>query len=143
MRLWHKELIRFLPRQQLLSQWRECCLIYKLLIERGTPNHILVNAVTNYPIEHFLKYSDLVISEFERRGYNIRRCALLDAVNDYVMFDNKLDIYDLFVGWHDYVYLRECLYNLEEKARAGGISNVEWAVIQENFGGNPRTHLWW
>lgn len=25
MRLWHKDLIPYLPRQQLLGQWRECC----------------------------------------------------------------------------------------------------------------------
>lgn len=29
MRLWHKDLIEVLPRQQLLGQWRECCAIAK------------------------------------------------------------------------------------------------------------------
>lgn len=27
MRLWHKDLIPYLPRQQLIAQWRECCAI--------------------------------------------------------------------------------------------------------------------
>lgn len=27
MRLWHKDLIHYLPRQQLIAQWRECCAI--------------------------------------------------------------------------------------------------------------------
>ena len=37
MRLWHKDLIYVLPRQQLLGQWRECCLIAKNIAEKGTP----------------------------------------------------------------------------------------------------------
>ena len=43
MRLWHKNLICCLPRQQLLSQWRELKCIVKYNKEKGTPNHILVN----------------------------------------------------------------------------------------------------
>ena len=45
MRLWHKDLIPVLPRQQLIGQWRECCLIAKQISEKGTPNHILVNKI--------------------------------------------------------------------------------------------------
>ena len=50
MRLWHKDLIPVLPRQQLLSQWRECCCIARNIVENGTPNHILVNKILDYPI---------------------------------------------------------------------------------------------
>ena len=39
MRLWHKDLISVLPRQQLLGQWRECCLIARNIAEKNTPNH--------------------------------------------------------------------------------------------------------
>ena len=49
MRCWHKDLISVLPKQQLLGQWRECCLIAKNIAEQGTPNHILVNRIFNYP----------------------------------------------------------------------------------------------
>ena len=45
MRLWHKDLIPYLPRQQLLGQWRECCCIVRNIAMLGTPNHILVNKV--------------------------------------------------------------------------------------------------
>jgi uncharacterized protein (TIGR02328 family) len=34
MRLWHKDLISVLPRQQLLGQWRECCLIARNIAEK-------------------------------------------------------------------------------------------------------------
>ena len=41
MRLWHKDLIPYLPKQQLISQWRECCCIAKNIADNGTPNHLL------------------------------------------------------------------------------------------------------
>lgn len=40
----------------------------------------------------------------------------------------------VFDGWHDDIYLRECLYNLEEKARAGGIPADEWRKIYNAYG---------
>ena len=71
MRLWHKDLIGVLPRQQLLGQWRECCAIAKNIYLNNTPNHILVNKIMNYPIEHFERYSELVQKEMKNRGFKI------------------------------------------------------------------------
>lgn len=48
MRLWHKGLIRVLPREQLVAQWRECSAIAGNIKLKGTPNHILVNKVLNF-----------------------------------------------------------------------------------------------
>ena len=50
MRLWHKDLIPYLPKEQLVSQWRECSSIAGAIIKNGTPNHGLVNYVLDYPI---------------------------------------------------------------------------------------------
>ena len=69
MRLWHKDLVAVLPRFQILGQWRECCLIAKNIAEKGTPNHILVNKIMDYPIEHFYRYASEVSDEMESRGY--------------------------------------------------------------------------
>ena len=71
MRLWHYKLIPALPRQQLLSQWRECCCIARNIAVNGTPNHLLVNKILNYPIQHFITYSYLVANEMYRRGYKV------------------------------------------------------------------------
>lgn len=129
MRLWHYKLIPVLPRQQLLGQWRECCLIAKNIAEKGTPNHILVNPIIDYPIEEFLAYANLVSDEMINRGYQA----------DIMNFRNKLcepalswsthikD--DLFLGWHTDEYLRQCYFNLEEKHDRGGISDEEWRRI--------------
>ena len=70
MRLWHKDLIPVLPRQQLLGQWRECCLIAKNIVTIGKPNHILVDKIMEYPIEEFARYGYLVFREMCSRGYS-------------------------------------------------------------------------
>ena len=127
MRLWHKNLISVLPRQQLMGQWRECCLIAKLLHENGTPNHLLVNKVTNYPIEHFIAYCMLVSDEMSQRGYKA----------DFSKIDDLFDIDDtgvthekLFSNWHNDRYFVQCYYNLQEKYDCGGISEKEWDNIR-------------
>ena len=63
MRLWHKDLIKVLPRQQLVSQWRECCAIAGRLAKYGTPNHLLVNKILDYHPDHFVFYANLVVKE--------------------------------------------------------------------------------
>lgn len=139
MRLWHYRLLPYLPRQQLLSLWRECCCIAKSIAEKGTPNHILVNKIMDYPIDHFVEYCCYVCIEIEYRGY---RC-------DFSRLDRYLEAMDgvplrngeqIFSNWHDDIYLRECLYNLEEKFRAGGIPADEWQVIYDRF--KDFTPLW-
>lgn len=131
MRLWHKYLVTLLPRQQLLGQWRECCLIAKNIAEKGTPNHILVNKIMDYPIEHFIAYTTIVKDEMKRRGYKCetwRFTKWLDWEKFYIYKD------DIFLEWHNYIYLRQCLYNLEEKAMNGGVSIEEWQRIYEVYG---------
>lgn len=134
MRLWHKDLIPFLPRQQLLGQWRECCLIARQIATNGMPNHILVNRIMDYPIVDFIRYGRMVYDEMDFRGYS----AKLDVFEKY--FDRgtisrgcELQEYCTFVYWHDDIYLRECLYNLEEKYRADGITQNEWARVYDAF----------
>lgn len=63
MRLWHYQLLPYLPRLQLISRWRECCCIAKNIAEKGAPNHILVNKIMDYPIDHFVEYSCNVCME--------------------------------------------------------------------------------
>lgn len=66
MRLWHKDLISVLPRQQLLGQWRELCVIMSNIAKKGTPNHMLVNKVMDYDPREFFAYANAVKMEMER-----------------------------------------------------------------------------
>ena len=146
MRLFHKELIPVLPRLQLISQWRECCLIAKSISEKGTPNHILVNRIMDYPISHFITYSEMISKEMVNRGYKcdvekfkkyIKHYSYVDFIdlkNNKIIFSNDTIPYDiLFCNWHNKRYLRECIYNLEEKVLCGGIPYEEWKPIYKRY----------
>ena len=136
MRLWHKNLIQYLPRQQLLGQWRECCCIAKSIAEKGTPNHILVNKIMDYPIEHFIRYTMYVQWYMLNRGYKLefeKFTKYFDfAYEDYYDILN-IRIEDVFVDWHNDRYLVQCLCNLQEKYDCGGIHEGEWLVIANRF----------
>jgi len=135
MRLWHKDLIYYLPRLQLLGQWRECCLIARLLSRNGYPNHVLVNRVMDYDILHFYKYSVGIYKRMLDCGYKTYFHNFSRWIN--IDFNTVLDVLpsddDMFSGWHNDIYLRECLYNLEEKALAGAIPQEDWQRIYERF----------
>ena len=131
MRLWHKDLIPVLPRQQLLGQWRECCCIARNIAINGTPNHILVNKVMNYPLEHFFAYGLAVVHEMIRREY---KCDWTKFAKYMSNHSSNLPKYDeLFDDWHNDRYLKQCYYNLQEKYDCGGISWEEWREIVVKF----------
>lgn len=69
MRLWHIKLIPALPKEQLVSQWRELSAIAGAIQKNGTPNHLLVNFILDYPFDHFISYAKLVREEMTKRGY--------------------------------------------------------------------------
>lgn len=141
MRLWHWKLISYLPKQQLLGQWRECCLIARNIAEKGTPNHILVNPIMDYPEKDFLEYSKRVYHEMKRRGYRIKaesffcHCAHIDSFFVAQSYFNRRETRDeLFPGWHTPRYLTQCLANLEEKHDRGGIPDDEWNYLLKSIG---------
>lgn len=131
MRLWHKDLIQFLPKQQLLGQWRECCLIAKEIQTKGIPNHLLVNRVLDYPLNHFYTYGLMVYAEMMKRGYKPN----LSNFEKWISGCDQNLVYksQVFYKWHNSVYMRQCLYNLEEKYDCGGITKEEWYKILKLF----------
>lgn len=138
MRLWHKDFIPILPDKQLLGQWRECCLIAKNIKEKGTPNHILVNKVMDYPLSHFISYAGIVYDEMLNRGYNITpksyfTIANLAKVDKDCLNTSPLNKEQIFPDWHNDHYFIQCYYNLQEKYECGGISEEEWKRIGELF----------
>ena len=130
MRLWHKNLIPYLPRPQLLSQWRECCCIAKSIHDKGTPHHILVNKIMDYPIEHFIAYTTLVKQEMQKRNYKCDTSRFTQWLewNPFTIFESEI-----FEDWHNYLYLKICIYNLYEKYLCGGVSQEEWDIIVNKF----------
>ena len=129
MRLWHKTLIPVLPRAQLVAQWRECSAIAGNILTRGTPNHILVNWVIGYDLDHFITYAWLIRSEMTNRDYRT-----MDSVwNKIVSLKpdwKQIPTEKLYPEWMDDLYLDICYYNLLEKALCGGITGTEFARLR-------------
>ena len=134
-RIWHKDLIRVLPREQLVAQWRELSAIAGNINTKGTPNHILVNKVMNYPMSHFISYAHYVREEMTRRSYRTMNSVWEKiakvADGDY----NILPLEELFPGWHNTQYLTQCYYNLEEKYDCGGIAQEWFEKIEKVYFG--------
>ena len=129
------------------SQLRECVAIAKDIYEKGTTNHILINPIMNYDLNHFRLYCNLVITEMEKRGYNVSD-KTKDKLNQYLLhgrilvsdtFGGRLSVlinneYEpLFSNWHTNRYFIQCLYNLEEKYDRGGITQEEWDSIYNKY----------
>lgn len=130
MRLWHWELIPYLPNLMILAQWRELCAIAKNIQEKGTPGHKLVNPVMDYPWWEFHLYASKIKAECIRRGFDI---SSSESKFDHILediktkFDNdKPDTEFLFRNWHTSRYLTQNYYNLEEKFDRGIITEKEW-----------------
>lgn len=105
MRLWHTDIIQYLPKGQLVAQWRELNSIFK-----KQDKHILINYVYDYPKATLKTYADKVIAEMVNRGYKIKS---LENYNNYF-----LGIYE--TGFekfaeHDTEYFTICYWNLREK----------------------------
>lgn len=133
MRLWHIDLIPYLPRQQLISQWRELCAIASCLNSNNL-NHSLVNKVKNYNYNHLYSYSMKVVAEMHNRGYKTSEKAYEKFLNHLKNINPDCHLTNnIYGGWHNEVYLRQCLYNLEEKYSCGLIKQEEWDVIQNRF----------
>lgn len=131
MRLWHRDLIPVLPREQLIAQWREISACAGNIKEKGTPNHILVNPIMDYPMNHFITYAAAVRAEMTRRGYKT-----MDKVWDKIVsVDDKdyhiLPLNEIYKEWMDDTYWIICYYNLKEKWLRGGIKNEDWQKIEE------------
>lgn len=128
MRLWHKNLITVLPRQQLLSQWRECCCIAKNIKTNGTPNHLLVNKILDYPESQFNVYALAVRNEMLKRGY---KCDWNRFIKWRINRNYEWDLKEIFRYWHNIRYLKQNYYNLMEKYDCGGIPKTEWFAVQK------------
>lgn len=112
MRLWHIDLIPYLPRTQLLAQWRELNSIFK-----KQDKHILINYIYNYDRNYLYHYSKAVMLEMAKRKFTIR-----DITNFNTYFHNLSfeDIkYPKKFKEHNTEYLLICFMNLYEKYLRG------------------------
>lgn len=116
MRLWHEDLIKNLPRQQLLGQHRECAALRGK--GWGKP-HSTVNYVFEHSPYKLYLYHKLVMEEMKNRGY--KPDPLWENPNyrgkNESEYDNleKKKITKPIYKEHDNKYLQECIENLKSK----------------------------
>ena len=130
MRLWHKNLITVLPREQLISQWRELSAIAGAIQKNGTPNHILVNFVLDYDYNNFISYAYYVRDEMTYRGYKTMDSVwnkIISLKPDYTI----LPFDQIYTEKMDNTYWIICYYNLKEKWICGGIKSTDWDKIEQ------------
>ena len=109
MRLWHYKLIPVLPNKMLVSQWRECIAI-KRQWEKGTLKHRLVNYVTNSSKFIFNSYVFKIATEMDNRHIKYKNSYLTEFLNFGGISDKNIHY-----SQHNDRYLKQCLYNLQEK----------------------------
>lgn len=135
MRLWHCALIPVLPNEMLVSQWRECIAI-KRQWEKGTLKHRLVSYVINHDKEMFADYVVSLTIYMEMRKIKYQN-KYYDEILDFCGINYTKDYYFHDIGLypeHNDRYLKQCLYNLQEKADRGIVSKEDWKRIEERFG---------
>ena len=112
MRLWHIDLLPYIPNSQLLSQKREVDLIWKDIAEGKETNHILINYIWEYenPQAELFVYYLALYREFTNRHFvfnTSKHCDIKIVVGD---MDRKP-----FHLHHNLEYMKVCYYNLKEK----------------------------
>jgi uncharacterized protein (TIGR02328 family) len=133
MRLWHRELLPYLPDLQFRGQLREAVAIMRSWRDTGKTNHLLINRVMEYPKNDFVRY----FLEYDIH-YHKRYGKYLDEITvEFLKFNDDGKNNVIFEGWHNKEYLRVCMANLYEKHIFGigksRITDEEWARLCEGY----------
>ena len=140
MRLWHYELIPYLPDLQFKGQLRELVAIMHDWRDKGKTNHLLINRVMDYPKEELSSYYLWYATEYLRRIGKDLSVKYDDEFKEFSKSKNWLDGLlkgALFDGWHNKEYLRVCMANLYEKHVFGigksRITDKEWNTLLRGY----------
>ena len=133
MRLWHIDLIPYLPKSQLLAQWRELNSIFK-----KQDKHILINYIYDYDEEYLFDYACMVLKEFRNRTFQVKNT--INFYNYFYKFSYNESIplknnYEYKFKEHNHEYLTICYYNLKEKYLRGqkDFTKDVWQKLDEFY----------
>ena len=133
MRLWHIDLLPYLPDAQFKGQLRELVLIMRTWRDKGRTNHLLINFVMDYPkadlVEYFNEYDRIYADRYDRM---ISR-KIVDEFSDF--YDGSTPSKPgPYPGHMDLGYLDVCYFNLFEKHYYGvgknRIGDGEWDIFE-------------
>ena len=138
MRIWHTDLLPYLPDLQLNGQWRELVSIMRDLKNKGKTNHLLINRVCEYE-DAGLRLASYASIYFRCRARRYGSCSL-NGFEEFYELDKRF--YDCiyknpYIDWHNDEYLRVCMANLYEKHKFGigksRITDDEWERLCEGY----------
>ncbi|MBS9338527.1 hypothetical protein G6R29_02605 [Fructobacillus sp. M2-14] len=135
-----------MSRQHLLGQWRECLAITGAIKKHGEVNHATVNRLNDYSHDHLKLYTELIKQEMQKRGYKTSEKSHQKLIDDIGYDWNRPIEYhenevgdvtlsdgtELYAGFHDYRYLLQCLYMMQEKADTNQIDQKVWNSMIED-----------
>lgn len=136
MRLWHYELLPYLPDLQFKGQLRELVAIMHDWRDKGITNHLLINKVCFYPKSelstYFQHYRTLYYERYNKSILSKTNVEFIDFAISRPLLSTP--IYD---GWHTKEYLRSNMANLWEKHFMGvgksRISDEEWETLLRGY----------
>ena len=138
MKIWHKDLIKVLPRTQLIRLLKDCIRLAQFKMQYGNittadvrgsyPYSVL--RVNDYSIDDVLAYTKLVCDEIHKRLYSVSDKTMQELKHIYMvdalLHTNEeeppylnIRYKDIFKGWHNKRYLKQCYYLLEEMYDCG------------------------
>ena len=140
MRLWHKDLIPYLPKKQLVGQWREIIAIMrdwereeKGIEKKGAyaHKHPLVKYVTEYGKEHFYSYALAIYQQMTSRTMKPSYKLMMEITHFCLKSGDIVTMSRIAIYYkhHDRSYLRICYYNLLEKFKSEMIPHDEWQLL--------------
>lgn len=132
-RIWHVDLLPYLPDLQFKGQLRELVAIMHDWRDKGITNHILINKVIEYPkgelSAYFQKYRDIY---YKRYGKGVNYKTNCEFISFATSFPSAI-----YEGWHNDEYLRICMANLYEKHKYGvgksRITDEEWQRLLDGY----------
>lgn len=133
-RIWHYQLLPYLPDAQFKGQLRELVAIMRDWRDKGKTNHLLINKAMDYPKAHLCWYFEFYRQEYEHRYSKKIADNIIQEFEDFKI-PTTLNI-NLFQDWHNNTYLNICMWNLYEKHLAVGKSRItdeEWARLCEGY----------
>ena len=135
MRIWHKDLLPYLPDMQFRGQLRELVAIMHDWRDKGKTNHILINRVTSYSRGHLTTYFVRYNEEYLKR---YRKSVENKTYDEFMNFESSsfYSTKDLFSEWHSKTYLKISMANLLEKQLGVGKSRItdeEWKILTDGY----------
>ena len=137
-RLWHYELIPYLPDLQFKGQLRELVAIMHGWRDKGETNHLLINKVMEYGKSCLTEYFKIYKREYYKRYHKIleKQTSEFESFAIDFPFIDKKDYKFYDEDWHNKTYLRVCMANLYEKHLSIGKSRVtdeEWQKLCDGY----------